>query len=322
MRTAAVAFVLLALCTQATPAALPAAVGQQAFIQVNGHYILYTYPSGARLSPRGALLVPLPIALQLLGAEAYVSPDGSSATVRFLGALFTFTAGSSTGRLNYRPLPLPAPPQRTPQGALLVPLRPILRAGGVPYQWDPTWRVLRIWDERLTSKANPFADFLTFLAPSFDPRSTPRSRFTAFAPLRVHVSWWVGPVPQLPRIRTFWYGVYTELQHTRGLTPVRGEHRFFYWKASFLYVRKGERVLDVWARGRGTLPDPYGGPYRGQEVAYWGDNVPPSGGLDPDTCDARPRGRYVCFLASPTLRQWKPGWQQVVTIVTGTFVEQ
>jgi len=303
---------LLATAT-AAHAPVPSAT-RQAFLQVNGYYVLYTYPTGPHLSHRGTLLAPLPVTLELLGAHVDMSPDATSASVRFLGSDYSFTAGSSTFLYNNRRLPLPEPPQPIPGRGLLVPLLPVLAARGVPHQWDFRWRVLRIWDWRLNTQANPLWHTLMWDRAPAD--RLPRDRLTQFVPVRFHASWRVIHHPGA-RWPVYEHRFYTEVQHTAGLVLRHFDERVFLWDAWLLLVKSGENFLTAWSR-RGERVGKYH--VRGG-LFSWGDYIPPPGHRLQDPCTSRPGGRYVCdYVSGPALGL--PGWESLTAFVIAAFVRE
>jgi hypothetical protein len=308
---------LLLAAAAAAHAPVPSAT-RQAFLQVNGYYVLYTYPTGPHLSHRGTLLAPLPVTLELLGAHVDMSPDATSASVRFLGSDYSFTAGSSTFLYNNRRLPLPEPPQPIPGRGLLVPLLPVLAARGVPHQWHFRWRVLRIWDWRLNTQANPL--WHTFMWDRAPADRLPRDRLTQFVPVRFHASWSSGFIDYPPstgsRVYVYKRRFYTEVQHTAGLT-LSHEERVFLWDAWLLLVKSGEDFLTAWSR-RGERVGKYH--VRGG-LFSWGDYIPPPGHRLQDPCTSRPGGRYVCdYVSGPALGL--PGWESLTAFVIAAFVRE
>ncbi len=211
---------LALLLTLATPPQPPSTT-QQAFLLLDAYYLLYTYPTPPHLSPRGTLLVPLPVTTDLLGAQTALSPDASTATVRLLGSTFRFTAGSPTAQFNAKPLPLPEPPTPTPERALLVPLLPILNALHIRYSWNPAPRILHIRDPRIF-QANPrglpppLGSYLVEYTAEEVRRLSPH-QLTAFAPLRSQL--FVRTYLRMPNgwgKAAYRFRVY--LRHVRGLT--------------------------------------------------------------------------------------------------------
>jgi len=309
VRALLLSLALVALPTHQThaPTSPPSS---RAFIQVNGYYILYTYPTPPHLSQNGNLLVPLPIALQLLGAHVQINPHPPSATVRFLGSTFTFTPGRPTASFDGQPLPLPEPPTLTPHGALLIPLLPVLQARRVPHEWDPRWRVLRIWEPKLTTTANELFFYSNIFNLSVE--RLPTAPLLEFVPVRFHVSWrnTFHPVTRAP---IYEQSFYTELQHTAGRTFPMSD-RNFYWDAKSMEVRTGENVLQAWADRRNRVERVRG--------LWWGAFVPPQGGSEPDFCGSWPGGRYVCFLREPIPFLRRPGWNLPVMYVLGVFIHR
>jgi len=290
---------------------------RRAFLQINGYYVLYTYPTGPYLSRRGTLMAALPVTLELIGARVEVSPDATSAKVRFLGADYVFTAGSPAFLYNGRRLPLPEPPRRIPGRALLVPLLPLLDTGGVPYEWDHRWRVLRIRDRRLTTRENLLWDLVRH---DFPADRFPHDRIVQFVPVRFHTSWFRRFTrPTSLRHPNYEHRFYTEIRHTGELTLRNWDERVFEWYVMTLLKRPGESFLTAWGRRyrRAGMYDPRGGWVYRSGWLGWGNYAPHPGQRPWEPCTPRPGGHYVCYYVSNVTTGLRGWWQFPVFVVAG-----
>ncbi|WP_420594237.1 hypothetical protein [Deinococcus sp.] len=140
----------LALCGLAT-ASVGAGISTGPFVNVNGKYVLYSYPA-APYARQGVVYAPLVSFAELLGIRVTQNANPAAVTLNLNGKSFAFRVvgsrlvGVAGGHSQ-------VPVERLPGGTLVAALPPLLDALKVSYQLDATG--LRVTDQRFLNPQRP-----------------------------------------------------------------------------------------------------------------------------------------------------------------------
>jgi hypothetical protein len=141
---------------------------EQVFIQLNQYYLADSYPLAPFISSQGRTMVPLKPLAVFLDAEVVLNRRAKTADFVWTTIKLHFISDSYEAFINDQAITLDSPAYWDEQGDdFIVPLRVVLEALFIPFEWHHEHRLLRVTDARLLQAPDITSSFETVMLGEF-----------------------------------------------------------------------------------------------------------------------------------------------------------